>query len=455
MSLTSLIDNPKELLELIDNCLKPKDVEKKQFGEVFTPMNIINDMLDKLPEYVWTNKNLKWFDPATGMGNFQISVYLRLMESLKDIILDNEERKKHILENMLYMCELNKKNVLICKQIFNINNEYKLNIYQGDTLEFNPYNTFKVKQFDIILGNPPYNKGGIRSHTGKQLGDKNETIWTKFIEKAFVWLKPNGYLLFINPLSWLKKSHSLHNIMLDKHIMWMKLWDNSQSKVMINADIPISLYVLHNKINIINNNTEVISILKRRNLTTTSNIYLDPKYSVPLAYHNIFSKLIKFIEDNNLKLEYKTLTVKSTGDKIKLPDIYTLEDMYAVDTYTIKEGILVKKVVDKHPDANKRKLIIANKSSFSGAFIDEGCLGLTGTHKFYIIGDKLELLIKLFNYKIMDIICHYTKYGQDFLDRDAFSYIPDIRKLKKDISERQFYDLVKLDEDEIKLFYNE
>ena len=50
MSLQSLIDNPTELLELINDCLKPKDVEKKQFGEVFTPMKLVNEMLDKLKE---------------------------------------------------------------------------------------------------------------------------------------------------------------------------------------------------------------------------------------------------------------------------------------------------------------------------------------------------------------------------------------------------------------------
>ena len=77
-------------------------------------MILVNEMLDKLPIDVWKNKNLKWFDPASGMGNFPIAVYLRLMESLKDEIPNNEERKKHILENMLYMSELNKKNVLIC-----------------------------------------------------------------------------------------------------------------------------------------------------------------------------------------------------------------------------------------------------------------------------------------------------------------------------------------------------
>ena len=135
MNLQSLIDNPKELLELINDCLKPKEVEKQQNGEVFTPMILVNEMLDKLPKETWKNKNLKWLDPATGMGNFPIAVYLRLMEGLKDEIKDMKARKKHILENMLYMSELNKKNVLVCKQIFDINNEYNLNIYEGDSLK--------------------------------------------------------------------------------------------------------------------------------------------------------------------------------------------------------------------------------------------------------------------------------------------------------------------------------
>jgi 16S rRNA G966 N2-methylase RsmD len=446
MSLQSLIDNPKELLELINDCLKPKEVEKKENGEVFTPIKLVDEMLDKLPNEVWTNKNLKWLDPASGMGNFPIAVYLRLMDTLP--IKNIKERKKHILENMLYMCELNKKNVFITKQIFDISNIYKLNLYEGDTLDFKPN-----EQFDIILGNPPYNKGGIRSHTGKQLGEKNETIWTKFIEKSFELLKPKGYLAFINPLSWLKKSHSLHNIMLEKHIIWMKLYDNSQSKLIINADIPISLYVLENSSNIYKNKTEIVSILKRRNMITTSIEYLNPKYSIPLAFHSIFNKLINFIETNNLKLEYNTKTVKSTGTKMKIPLKYKLTDMLAVDTYTIKEGIMVKKTTEKHSDADKRKLIIANKSSFNGAFIDDGKLSLTGSDKTYILGNNLELILKILKFKISEIISHYTKYRQDFLEKEVYYYLPDIRKLGiEDIDEIQFYELIGLNKDDIKLF---
>ena len=460
MSLQSLIDKPQELLELIDSCLKPKQKEKQENGEVFTPMCLVFEMLDNLDKHyikehgqsIFTEITFKWFDPASGMGNFPIAVYLKLMEGLKTQIPNDEERKKHIIENMLYMSELNKKNVFICHQIFNVNSQYKLNLYEGDTLELDVVSEWEValNSFDVILGNPPYNKGGIRSHTGKQLGEKNETIWTKFIEKSFEWLKADGFLAFINPLSWLKKSHSLHNDMLEKHIVWLKLWDDSQSKGSINADIPISLYVLQNTLNVQNKKTEIISEIKRKKLTTTSFEYLNKNYSIPLAFHSIFDKLIQFIEKHNCSLEYKTKTIKSSGTKAKIPTEYTLEDMWAIDTYTLKEGILVKKATEQHPDANKRKLIIANKRGFKGAFIDEGKLSLTGNHKFYILGDNLELIKKIMDFNISVVISDYPKYGQSFLDSEAFKYLPDIRKLGiADITEDEFYKLIGLTHQEI------
>lgn len=464
MSLQSLIDKPKELLELIDSCLKPKQKEKQENGEVFTPMKLVFEMLDKLDTHyikengksIFTEKNFKWGDiVGCGMGNFSVAVYLRLMEGLKQDIPNEYARKKHILEKMIYMAELNKKNVFICRQIFDLNHDYSLNLYEGDALKLDPDVEWSVEKFDVILGNPPFNKGGIRSHTGKQLGQNNETIWNKFVEKSLGLLNPNGYLTLIHPLSWLKKSHSLHNMMLTRQISWLKLWDNSQSKGMINADIPISLYVLKNIQNVDKKPTEITSILKRRGLKTTSVEYLDKNYSIPLAYHSIFNKLTTFIERKNLQLEYSTKTIKSSGTKTKIPSNYTLEDMWAVDTFTIKDGLMVKKATEHHPDATKRKLIIANKASFNGAFIDEGKLGLTGNHKFYILGDNLELVKKMLEFRIITIIGHYTKYGQDFLDNEAFKYLPDIRKLGiVDITEDEFYTLIGLTHQEINKIKN-
>jgi hypothetical protein len=357
---------------------------------------------------------------------------------------------------MIYASELTPKNVFIYKKIF-CGDKYKLNIYEGDTLNMDVKKEFGVDKFDVVMGNPPYNKGGIRSHTGKQLleGEKSETIWTKFIENSFECLKPDGFLVFITPLSWLKKSHSLHNEMLEKHIVWLKLWDNIKSLATINGKIPISLFILQNTPNTENKKTKIVSEIQSKKLTTTSTEYLNPKYSIPLAYHSIFTKLIQFIETHNCNLEYKTKTIKSSGTKEKIPTEYTLEDNWAVDTYTLNEGILVKKAIEQHPDANKRKLIIANKIGFKGAFIDEGKLSLTGTEKIYMLGDNLEVILKLMNFGFANIICDYTKYRMSFLEKEVCNYLPDIRKLGiQDITEDEFYKLIGFTRQEINQIKN-
>jgi hypothetical protein len=468
----NLIDRPKELLELIESCLKPKQKEKQENGEVFTPMWIVFEMLDRLDKHyieengrsIFSVPNLKWFDPASGMGNFPVGVYMRLMVGLEKEYPIAEKRKRHIIENMLYMSELNAKNVFICREIFN-GDKYEINIHDDDTLKMNEsklsekWKTVLKEGFDVVLGNPPFNKGGIKSCRGDKTVKGTETIWPEFIKNSLNnWLKTDGYLVFINPLSWLKKSHSVHTMMLEKRTVWLKLWDDIKSKNMINASIPISLYILKNTKNDTNKKTEIISELQNRKLTISSNEYLNPKYTIPLAFHSIFNKLYAFIEKENCVLEYKTKTVKSSGVKTKIPINYTNDDMWGVDTYTLKEGVLVKKTTEKHPDMEKRKLIISNKRGFRGAFIDEGKLGLTGNHKFYILGENLELIQKMTCFGIIDIICDFTKYGQAFLDNSAFTYIPDLRKLggiiANDITEDKFYVLIGLTNQEIEMIRN-
>ena len=196
----SMINFPKELLEFLSGNLKPKSVEKKKFGEVFTPLSLISEMLDHLPNEVWSNPNLKWIDPANGMGNFPIAVYLRLMEGLKEQIPNEKERKRHIIEEQLYMIELNKKNCFIAKQVFDIKDEYHTNICNGNTLEISTEDEFKVEKFDIIMGNPPYQKENKKST--KARGGKG--LYLDFVEWAYEHLSDGGYLVLIHPLAWRK-----------------------------------------------------------------------------------------------------------------------------------------------------------------------------------------------------------------------------------------------------------
>lgn len=451
MTYNSLINNPNELLDYLKKSLKPKELEKKKFGEVFTPMILIDEMMDNLDKYymkehtksIFSNSKLKWYDPATGMGSFPVNVYYRLMDGLEKEFPNDEKRKKHILENMLYMAEINKKNCYIISKVLN-SNKFKLNIYCGDSLKYDINKKFNIDKFDVIMGNPPFNKGGIKSSSGKMLGNENKTIWPDFIQLSLNHLSDTGYLAFINPLSWLKKTHKLHKIMCQKEIVWMKLWDNMRSKASINAAIPLSIYILNNKNNDTKKKTEIHYEMKNSDVYGCSSYYINHEQSIPFAYFNIYEKLTNFIHKNNLKLNIETKTINSTGKKIVLPKNYKLEDQYSVDTCTIKDGIIVKKTDNSHPDSEKNKIIIANKSSLNGIFIDDGRLGLTGTHKFYILGNKLTILKKFLEFKIFKLVVQFTKYGMDFLDRECFEFIPDIRTFDKNITEDEFYDILNL-----------
>lgn len=108
-----------EVLNYYNNNSYIIDEKKKEKGEVFTPIHLVEKMLDKFPNDVWTNPDLKWLDNSAGMGAFPICVFYRLMDGLKDTITDEDERKRWIIKKMLYMVELDKNNCDILEQIFN------------------------------------------------------------------------------------------------------------------------------------------------------------------------------------------------------------------------------------------------------------------------------------------------------------------------------------------------
>jgi hypothetical protein len=49
----------------------------KAGGEVFTPPELVNAMLDGLPQEVWGDAGRKWLEPAAGNGNFVVEVLRR------------------------------------------------------------------------------------------------------------------------------------------------------------------------------------------------------------------------------------------------------------------------------------------------------------------------------------------------------------------------------------------
>ena len=204
---------PSEIQQKIEQYLPVRDAEKNEFGEVFTPTALIEEMLDKLPKEIWKNKDYKWLDPANGIGNYPMVAYRRLMEGLKDEIKDNKKRSEHIIKNMLYMFEINPKNVGVSRKIFG----HDANIFCNDFLKSDIEKICGVKNFDVIMGNPPYNISGVGRQSKTNIDDE-------FIEKSLQLLNTKGFLLFITKTHWRCVS-KIHKILENMFLMYSKSYN--------------------------------------------------------------------------------------------------------------------------------------------------------------------------------------------------------------------------------------
>lgn len=184
----SKIDHVKNIILMLREYVKIAEVEKKKFGEVMTPLDLVKEMLNTLPAEVWSNPNLKWLDPANGTGPFPAVVIYKLMKGLESWEPDADKRYKHIIENMIYVCELQPKNMFLYLCTVDPKDELACNIYTGSFLDegfdYHMKNVWGVENFDIVIGNPPY----------------NQMIDMDFVTKSY---NISDSILFVHPSTWL------------------------------------------------------------------------------------------------------------------------------------------------------------------------------------------------------------------------------------------------------------
>ena len=256
-----------ETSNFLDYLFIPSKNNKIDLQEVSTPYKLRQEMLNTIPNDFWTSPK-KILEPTAGKGGFLLDVISRFMNGLKDRIPDKEQRYKFIVEDCIYFAELNERNIEIIKQLIDVNDEYKLNYYVGDSLKMDIEKEFGLKGFDLVVGNPPYNKG------------KNSNFYVSFMKYSYDILKLGGLNLFVIPNRFLVSKHKSNQILSKFQVHYIK---HTTSYFTVSTKIG---YYLSSKVTT-PDNSNVLCVFDKGN---TLNI--DLKYPTPTENNSIEYKLL-------------------------------------------------------------------------------------------------------------------------------------------------------------------
>ena len=264
----------------------------QQYGEVFTPKEVIDKLLIDVD---YSDSTLKFCEPSFGDGRILLELKNRLLEY---------HTEEHIITNMLYGIEIQETWYISAIQLINPKG-YKHNFICASALNFEGlFNPLKewVGIFDYVIGNPPYNRNILKKNDVTSIfwdpsGYTTKLAYCCFVVLAQYILKPNGQIRYVMPCSF------THNENTEQFREFTKKNLNIESIEILRKDIFEGI-MIRTCVFIASNKPQESDIILKR-------LWNDKVYETT-TYYNEYNEIPLFIGDISKSIYEKVMQNKHT-----------------------------------------------------------------------------------------------------------------------------------------------
>lgn len=476
--------------------------------EVFTPPGLVNNMLDLLPQELWSNPDAKFLDPVSKSGVFLREIAKRLMQGLEKKIPEKQQRINHIFEKQLYGIAITELTALLSRRSVycskTANGKYAVcetfdneqgniryeriqhtwengkctqcgasqEVYdRGDEAESYAYNFIhtdnpttlftnkKLKKgqemkFDVIIGNPPY-----QLNDGGGMGTSATPIYQKFIQQAKK-LNPK-YLSMIVPSRWFAGGKGLDEfrseMLNDKRIAKLvDYFDSNECFPGVDISGGVCYFLWEKNYNgeceVISVQKEKQSVLKRPLLEKNSDSFIRFNEAISII-RKISSKGEKLLIDQISSR--KPFGIMSS---VK-PKETEFKDSVKIFSYP-KNGFIDKKhIIQNQKWINEYKVFIAKAYGERGAFpyrvLGQPFIGEKNTccsETYLLFGPyttkkRAENVISYINTKFFRFLVLFKKNTQNAA-KGVYSFVP-IQDFTEEWTDEKLYKKYGLTQEEI------
>ena len=391
-------------LESLLELLAKPELQEEDTAYYPTPLFLFDEIIKKFID-IQTIENPTVLDPAAGRGTSLIS-FIKTYQSL-GLKIDSSD---------IYYNDIDPIKVKVFKKL---NKEYNLgipeeNIFCEDVL--NPSPKFKtlldMKEFDVVLGNWPYEK--------KVGPKKTQAIWDKFTELFLTKVK-SKYLMPIHPDGWRSVKGDfkyVQKMLLERNLIYLETHDEADGLKTFGKSTTYDWFIVENKFD-------------SRNLTTIKDsdgtlhkIDLNKVEFIPNGlfdkFNNLFTdgeKVNVLYDRSSYGTDKKNMSSEKT-DTHKYPCVYT----------TTKDGTinLWYSSTNQKGHFGVPKVIWSNGAASTPILDLEGKYGLTQFS--YGIVDTPENLKKIFEAIQTDEFIELMKYSDGKIHKYNYKVIAEFKK---------------------------